>query len=167
MVNHNTTIIIVCMYGRHLLLLIATRACTSIYSSTLGCYTLIVYNCCILCTPCNHSYFLLYIESPLSSNPILEQPNATSLHLMWSPPFLWPGYLIKSYNITVWSNSDDNINSYQVNSTSFSNAVVIFPFSPQHQHCTNFTFGITPMHHQLVNQTYYVIGGYLSGEYLC
>ena len=112
----------------------------------------------------NYALFLLYTESPLSSNPLLKQPNATSLHLMWSPPFLWPGYLIKSYNITVWSNSDESINSYQVNSTSFSNAVIAFPFSPQHQHCTNFTFGITPMHHQLANQTYYATGGYLSGE---
>ena len=106
------------------------------------------------------------LESPISPNPRLEQPNATHLEVEWSPPFLWPGYFIESYNISV-KNINGSISFYLKNSILFSNAVVSFWYNyTNEQHCLPFVFGITPIHSELLNQTYFVKGGYLSREFV-
>ena len=53
----------------------------------------------------NHELTLLILDPPISPNPSTENRNATSILLKWSPPFLWPGYSIDYYNISVMNNS--------------------------------------------------------------
>ena len=62
---------------------------------------------------------LLILDPPISPNPSTENTNATSILLKWSPPFLWPGYSIDYYNISVMNSS------HLINST-FSDALVPF-----------------------------------------
>ena len=54
--------------------------------------------------------------SPISSNPSISK-NATHLTLMWSPPFLWPGYRIQHYNISMTNKSDSSIAHHVVDSS--------------------------------------------------
>ena len=107
------------------------------------------------------------LGSPVFPNPCLDQPNVTHLEVRWSPPFLWPGYFIKSYNITV-EDISGSISFYLKNSILFSDAVVSFWYNDSNkQHCLPYMFGITPIHPEILNQTYFVKGGYLSREYFC
>ena len=103
-------------------------------------------------------------EQPIFPNPRIEQPNKSTLSLQWSPPFLWPGYFIKNYSISVSKNSNGERRIYQVNSVTFSEAVISFPLNESYHHCSVLTFGITPGHQDLTHQTHYITGGYYACE---
>lgn len=110
------------------------------------------------------------IVSPLNPNPLLKQPNSTLLLVEWSPPFLWPGYFIESYNISIQSHdSTGNISFYQVSSIAFDDAIVSFQCnktSLRLRQCSLYNFGITPIHTDLVNQSHSIEGRYLPREFI-
>ena len=74
-------------------------------------------------------YTHIHVDSPVSPNPsvTLYQANtATFFKLQFSPPFLWPGHRIKSYNITITNvNSNEVIYDAIINAT-FGDAVVVY-----------------------------------------
>ena len=74
-----------------------------------------------LLSNCN---FQFCSDPPISPNPSAENLNATSILLKWSPPFLWPGYSIEFYNISVM-NSGLITNNFLLNAT-FDDALVPF-----------------------------------------
>ena len=102
------------------------------------------------------------IELPLPSNPCVEQSNVTILVVKWSPPFLWPGYAIGSYNISIINNTDRSVTVYFTTPSNFNNSIESFPFeiiAPSYAQCTKLTFEITPSNApDLVNQTRRVNG---------
>ena len=57
-------------------------------------------------------------------NPFIMKPNASSILLKWSPPFLWPGRSIHHYNVSI-DRPSRKMMFYYVNAT-FSDAVVTF-----------------------------------------
>ena len=85
-------------------------------------------------------------DSPLSLNPSIFK-NGTHLILMWSPPFLWPGYRIQHYNISITNKSDGNIAHYMVDS-SVTNSIVTSSLHLNILHmlsCTAIIFSISPI----------------------
>ena len=70
--------------------------------------------------PSSYLLSVLIIDPPISPNPSIENTNATSILLKWSPPFLWPGHSIDYYNISVMNNS------YLLTNATFNDALVPF-----------------------------------------
>ena len=68
---------------------------------------------------CRGIYYLYNAGSPISPNPFILK-NASSFTLLWSPPFLWPGWRIQHYNISVTDTNDGDIAHHMVNTTSTS-----------------------------------------------
>jgi hypothetical protein len=101
------------------------------------------------------------VDPPFSPNPLLEQRSTLTLSLKWSPPFLWAGYYIRYYNISVRDDSGRKFNTYQVSSTTFSEAVMTLPLNESYHVCMEFTFEITPGHQDLAGQIHSVVGGYI------
>ena len=87
------------------------------------------------------------LDSPVSPNPSISNLNATSMLVKWSPPFLWPGYAITYYNISV-TNTEGLTDLYHVNA-SFSDAVVSFSLianqSRTIESCAHLRFEIAPV----------------------
>ena len=104
----------------------------------------------------------LFADPPLFPNPLLEQPSASALSLKWSPPFLWPGYYIRNYNISVRDNSGEEMSTYEVNSVAFNKAVITLQLNESYHTCMEFTFGIIPGHEELASQIHSVSGGYYA-----
>ena len=67
--------------------------------------------------------FEFFSDPPISPNPSTENLNATCILLKWSPPFLWPGYSIDYYNISIMNNGSTY--SHTRNAT-FNDALVSF-----------------------------------------
>ena len=87
------------------------------------------------------------LDSPVSPNPSILNPNATSILVKWSPPFLWPGYAIAFYNVSV-TNTKGHTDSYHLN-TSFSDVVVSFSLianqSQTIESCDRLRFEVAPI----------------------
>ena len=105
------------------------------------------------------------VDPPFSPNPLLEQPSSSILSLKWSPPFLWPGYYIRNYNINVRDDAGEILNTYQVNSTTSSEAVMTLPLNEIYHVCMQFNFEITPGHQDIAGQSRFVKGGYYARKY--
>ena len=113
-------------------------------------------------------YTVIYVESPISPNPLLEAKSATRLVVKWSPPFLWPGHSIEYYNISVTNPSNVNTTYHRVNTT-YSDALVSFPFSSQvNQNCMEFLFVISAVKKQSDSEEdledISVVGGFPTGK---
>ena len=65
-----------------------------------------------------------FSDPPITPNPSTENSNATSILLKWSPPFLWPGYSIDYYNISITNNGSITY-SHALNAT-FKDVLVSF-----------------------------------------
>ena len=120
-------------------------------------------------------------ELPLSPNPSIENPTASTILLEWSPPYLWPGHSIDYYKITVIETDESgiqNTRNFIVNSTSFSDTTVTFVMDANRttgayhelQLCNEFLFGISAVTYDYMNYIkselapFFVVGGYLPGK---
>ena len=108
-----------------------------------------------------------YTDSPISPNPSIENPNATSAILKWSPPFLWPGHSIQYYNISIIN--DRRITySYLLNAT-FSDVTVSFTTFAEDstiESCDTLEFFISAVSSDSDTEsedltTFHVYGGYI------
>ena len=122
------------------------------------------------------------IELPLSSNPSIENPTASTFLLKWSPPYLWPGRSIDHYKIAV-SKTDGsgnilrNMRNFVINAT-FSDTIVTFAIDVNQsagarhelQLRSVFLFGISAVSYDSVNNDiselvpFFIVGGYLPGN---
>ena len=111
-----------------------------------------------ICMPNNIS------ESPIFPNPsISTQSNCTLFLLRWSPPFLWPGHRIQSYDITVADTSNDSSIDLDMLNATFNDTIVsyVYPIhNIQSQVChTEFLFGVTATNdYAEILSTFYVQG---------
>ena len=65
-----------------------------------------------------------------------------------------------------WYDSGEILSTYQVNSTTFSEAVMTLPLNETyHIICMQFNFTITPEHQDIAGQSRYVEGGYYARKY--
>ena len=104
--------------------------------------------------------------SPLLQNPSLTQKNSTALLVQWSPPYLWPGYSIHVYNISIQNHDNGHVFYHQINAE-FDDKIVAFTFIQEKQlnHCSEFTFGISAVSTDSEElSTAYVTGGFASGN---
>ena len=117
------------------------------------------------------------IELPLSPNPFIENPTASTILLKWSPPYLWPGLSIDYYRITVSETAKNgvrNTRNFAVNAT-FSDTIVTFVMDANQTAgvylklhlCNEFLFGISAVSYDYVNNEksemapFFIVGGYL------
>ena len=115
----------------------------------------------------------MHSESPLMQNPFIMNPNATSILLKWSPPFLWPGRSIDNYIINLISinNSQVKNDMFYVNAT-FSDAVVSFLKVSDNPteilSCNEILFGISAVTDDNGTDSelssFTVVGGYLPSS---
>ena len=117
----------------------------------------------------NHAFtyqnkFVYILETPLIPNPLITNPNKSSVLLKWSPPFLWPGSVIDHYLVSVVA-AEESDTFYHVNAT-FSDAVVSFlktsGNATEIRNCNEILFcisAITDNGTELASFT--VVGGYL------
>ena len=112
-----------------------------------------------------HTITPLLSDSPLSQNPSLTQKNSTALLVQWSPPYLWPGYSIHFYNISIQNRDNDHVFYHQINAE-FDDKIVDFTFIQEQQNnCSEFTFGISAISTDSRElSTAYVTGGFASGN---
>lgn len=99
-------------------------------------------------------------------NPYFEYPNASSIILKWSPPYLWPAQAIDYYNISVFE-SYNNVLRDRVDTT-FSEAVVSWQPAEkikETQTCTPLTFVITAVSSDSDLVPVSITGGYLTSMY--
>lgn len=84
----------------------------------------------------------------MSSNPLFES-NETFISVHWSPPFLWPGRAIQSYDIILlFVNETDESATYHKINSSFSDRVVSFTKELQEESimkCTKITVNVTAL----------------------
>ena len=104
---------------------------------------------------------LLNVDQPLSQNPMFEEQNGTTLIAKWSPPFLWPGYRIAHYTLSV-RNHDTNAITFHTRNASFDDVIVSFELSEeQNQNCTEYMVGISAITESGMElNTQYINGGY-------
>ena len=107
--------------------------------------------------------------SPIDPNPLVTIENLTSILLEWSPPFLWPGQVIKHYAIFVTNKSDGSLIKQERVISSFDDAIVtlkvIIIAEHQKQECNEFIikiFAINYSNKQL--QAFNKTVGYPSSE---
>lgn len=101
-------------------------------------------------------------------NPSITNPDAMTILLMWSPPFLWRGSSIEYFNISV-TNSHGHQIYYHVNA-SFSDAVVFFEVvaneSQNMQTCDELRFAISAISTDLTTlESYVITGGYIPSNH--
>ena len=62
----------------------------------------------------------------MTPNPSVILENATTLLVQWSPPFLWPGYRINYFNVSVRDKrlSTDNVLMFDVLNATFDELIV-------------------------------------------
>ena len=91
--------------------------------------------------------FFLSADPLIPSNPNLVN-NATHVVLLWSPPFIWPGYRIAYYNVSVTTRNKGSTAYYRVNSNvDYSNPIVSFAneiYRTETLMCTELYFCIAP-----------------------
>ena len=64
------------------------------------------------------SIFDLSTGPPLAPAPFVEARNATAVQVSWKEPFIWEGYTIDGYSITVENTSSGEVWRETVNATS-------------------------------------------------
>lgn len=110
-----------------------------------------------------------HIEPPLPQNPYIENVNASTILFRWSAPYLWPGYSIECYKISIngttvkWINAtvNDLVVSY-LKTADGPNDI---------QSCNELTFSISATsnidgyHSEL--RSFTAVGGYLPGKRQC
>ena len=111
----------------------------------------------------------LQSDSPLAQNPSLIQKNLTALLFQWSPPYLWPGHSIQSYNVSIQSHDNNYIIYHHINAT-FDDRLVEFTFVQEEQEnytdCSEFTFGISAFSTDSQElSANYITGGYASSNH--
>ena len=109
----------------------------------------------------------IHSDSPLPQNPLLIQKNLTALLFQWSPPYLWPGHSIESYNVSIQNHVNDHVIHHHINAA-FDDKLVEFTFvqgEQQTNNCSELTFGISAIStdSQELISTVYITGGYASG----
>ena len=106
---------------------------------------------------------VLIIESPLAQNPVIENPNASSILLKWSPPYLWPGSSIDYYIISI----SGTTKTYHLVNASFDDTIATFLETADNpdgiQSCNKLTFSVSAVTHRNSCKlaSFTVIGGYL------
>ena len=106
--------------------------------------------------------------SPIDPNPLVIIENLTSILLEWSPPFLWPGQVIKYYAIFVTNKSDDSLIKQERVTSSFDDVIVTLKViidEDQKQECNEVIIEISAVNNsdnQL--QTFNRAVGYPSSE---
>ena len=106
------------------------------------------------------------LDSPLSQNPSLRQKNSTALLLQWSSPYIWPGYSVGLYNISIRNHGNDHVIYHQI-SAEFDDKIIDFTFVQEEQetNCSEFTFGVSAVSTDSQElSTAYVTGGFASGN---
>ena len=106
------------------------------------------------------------LDSLLPQNPSLRQMNATALLLQWSSPYIWPGYSIGLYNISVRNHNNNHVIYHQINAE-FDDKIVDFTFVQEEQqtNCSEFTFGVSAVSTDSQElSTAYVTGRFASGN---
>ena len=106
----------------------------------------------------------------MSQNPSIVNPNASSILVKWSPPYLWPGHSIDHYIISIIGGMGKSKSIHRVNTT-FYDAVVTFlevSDNPEIWNCKELQFVISAItdngtctDHGL--PTFTAVGGYLPG----
>ena len=113
-----------------------------------------------------HTIIPILSDSPLSQNPSLWQKNSTTILLQWSSPYLWPGYSIELYNISIRNHDNSYVIYHQIDAN-FDDKIVDFMLIQEEEqaNCSEFTFGISAVSTDSQElSTTYVIGGYASGK---
>lgn len=95
---------------------------------------------------------------------MLTQLNRTTLLVQWSPPYLWPGYSIDSYNVSV-RDMNTSITTFHQVDTAFSDVIVDFVLSKDssldnNNNCTEYTIGIAAITGTTRLHSIKVTGGY-------
>ena len=110
-----------------------------------------------------------FIDDPLVQNPLILNPNASSILLKWSPPFLWPGLSINYYNISINIPVKNEV-FYDVNAT-FSDVVVSFlkvsDNTTETQSCNEMLFSISAITYNGTDSelpSFNVVGGYIQSK---
>ena len=62
----------------------------------------------------------------MTPDPSLIVENATTLLVQWSPPFLWPGYHIDYFNVSVKQRSTNNVLMFDVLNATFDELIVSY-----------------------------------------
>ena len=109
---------------------------------------------------------LSFLDSPVVPNPSITNPNASSVLLKFSPPFLWSGYSIDHYNVSVMNNSGHSTH-YRINTT-FNDPVVSFILvadQPIIQTCNELKLSVTPIGSDQVKlKPFTAVGGYIPSK---
>ena len=114
-------------------------------------------------------YCIIIIEPPISPNPSIMNPNASSILFQWSPPFLWLGQAINYYDIFITNNAGETL-YYRVNTT-FSDAVVSFTATVANYpdpilSCNDLHFSLSAVgSDQAKLPSFSATGGYIPGIY--
>ena len=110
------------------------------------------------------------LDSPISPNPSAENPNATSILLKWSPPFLWPGYSIDYYSISVSNSTSGHIIHSQLRNSSFNDALLllmIFAEDRNIQSCHTLEILLSATSNDMENLMMFPVnGGYIPSNVL-
>ena len=101
----------------------------------------------------------------MPQNPSIINPNASSILVKWSPPYLWPGYSIDHYIISIGGTGKSTALN-DVNAM-YHDAVATFleiSDTPEIWNCNELQFGISAItNDRIVLQPFTIVGGYLPG----
>ena len=110
-----------------------------------------------------------YAESPVVPNPVVIIQSPISLLLKWSPPFLWPGYNIDYFVVSIINKTGDHLIAVNRINATFNDVISTLSKRLSDEHakdCNEFTFSISAFsdYHGAHPQIFNVTGGFPSGE---